>query len=191
MNKQEMRRLRMQALLMGGLIGGCVIAAVLTASQRWIFEKYCREKYLDLPGSLRSIAEAAEEGHVEPKLFQRLNPQERLLLYDDWMTRAEPRPRQTPKALTSVAPELYLSRAERTLICGNAQQREGALEFLRLAERAEAAAALERACRWWKKRNVPEAADQIQEAIDRSAGAQPEAPVESGASSRQHFLQGA
>lgn len=166
MNKQELRTLRSQLLLTVGLFAGCIAAAGVMASQRGFFEKYLKEKYAPLPADLKDVADAAGAGEVDPVRFEQLSDAERLALYDDWMSR-DPPPANTPRALLTAAGELYLARAERTLVCGNDDQRKRALRFLELAGSREAISRLQKLSRWAARRSLPEFAAAVAETIDR------------------------
>ncbi|MHC4404288.1 MAG: hypothetical protein ACYTG0_31930 [Planctomycetota bacterium] len=166
MNRQELRTLRSQLLLVAGLFAGCIVAGVLMATQRGFFEEYLREEYAPLPAELKDLADAAASGEIDEARLQGLSQEQRLALYDDWMIRPNP-PAGTPKTLVAAAGELYLARAERTLVCGNADQRKKALWFLELAGSSEAVPVLEKASRWAERRSLPELAAAIAETVDR------------------------
>ena len=166
MNKQELKTLRAQSLLMGGLLAGCIGAAVLLATQRGFFEGYLKEKYAPLPEGLRPVADAAAEGQLDPEEFQRLAEPHRLALYDHWMQADDPPP-AAARVLVEAAPALYIARAERTLVCGNQQQRGRALAFLEAAGSDEAIPVLEELSRWAARRKMPELAAQVAATADR------------------------
>lgn len=166
MTSQELRTLRFQLLLMGGLIGGCIVAAAVTASQRTFFERFLKEKYQPIPASLSDVADEAAEGRVDAKKFRELDRLQRLALYDDWMMQTAPSSDE-PGALLAADCELYLGRVERTLVCGSAEQRARALEFLEKARCCEARDMLQHAADWAKRGNQPELAAQIAETIQR------------------------
>ncbi len=178
MNKQELRTLRSQLLLTVGLFAGCIAAAAVMASQRGFFEKYLKEKYAPLPADLKDVADAAAAGEVDPARFEQLSDAQRLALYDDWMTR-DPPPVNTPRALMTAAAELYLARAERTLVCGNHDQRKRALRFLELAGSREATARLQKLSRWAARRSLSELVAGIAETIDRLEQAPRTSPARS------------
>jgi len=166
MNKQEMKTLRAQSLLMGGLFVGCIGAAVFLATQRGFFEGYLREKYSPLPENLRPMADAAAQGQLDAEEFEKLTEPERLALYDHWMEGSDAPP-AFARVLVEAAPALYIARAERTLVCGNADQRDRALVFLEAAGSDEAAAALEDVSQWARRRKMPELAAQVDAAAER------------------------
>jgi hypothetical protein len=164
---------------MGGLLAGCIVAAVVTASQRWFFEKYARENYASLSGELRSVADAAARGTLDDESFDLLDDAERVALYDDWMSRSATPPSATPRALVRAAPELYVARVERSLVCGRPEQRQRALEFLELARCRDAIPMLQQVSRWAAKRNLADLPAQIQQTIQRleqAAAADPPVP---------------
>lgn len=67
MNKQELRTLKGQLLLLGGMFAGSVVLAMLLATQRGFFEKFVEEKYGALPATLKPLADAAAEGKLDRK----------------------------------------------------------------------------------------------------------------------------
>lgn len=167
MTRQEWRSLRIQVLLMGGLIAGCTVAAIVTATQRGFFEKYLYEKYAALPASLQPLAEAAAQGTLKPRQLAELSENERLLLYDHWMAQADLPSAAMPRSLLAADPDLYIARVERTLVCGRQEQRERALEFLERGGRPDSVPMLRRAAAWAGRRNFPDLAARIQETVQR------------------------
>ena len=167
MNKQELRTLKGQLLLIGGMFAGSIVLAVFIATQRGFFEKYIEEKYGVLPASMKPLADSAAEGKIDMEAFNKLQQAERLLLYDDWMTRAEPPPPRTPAALVAADSGLYLARAERTLAGGRDDQKLRALKFLELAESKEAVPILQKARQWSIKRRMALMTEKITETLER------------------------
>ncbi|MEW6213196.1 MAG: hypothetical protein AB1631_33170, partial [Acidobacteriota bacterium] len=105
MNKQEIRTLRGQLILMGILFVGSLALAVFMAANRGFFEKYIEEKYGAMPASVQPLVERAETGRFDEsdkEKFASLSDSERLALYDDWMSR-EDSPSGTPRALIEAA----------------------------------------------------------------------------------------
>jgi len=153
-------------MLTVGLFAGCIVAAAVMASQRGFFEKHLKEKYAPLPADIQDVADAAAADEVDPVRFEQLSDQQRLALYDDWMTRDVP-PANTPRALMAADGELYLARAERTLVCGSAVQRKRALSFLELAGSRDAIARLQKLSRWAARRSLSELVAAIAQTIHR------------------------
>ena len=174
MSRQDLRTLRGQVLLMAGLFLACAVAALLIVSQRPRFERAVRERYGTLSASLKETADAAAAGKLDQEAFTRLANSERLALYDDWMTRADAS-EQTPRALVSGDPMLYLSRAEKTLLCGNAEQRAKAVKFLALSGSREALPILTTMQDWARRRDT-HLASQLSEAIAQLQKEAPETP---------------
>lgn len=167
MNKKELRTLKGQLLLLGGMFAGSIVLAVFIAMQRGFFEKFIEEKYGVLPASMKALADAAAtEGKLDPEAFNKLSQAERLLLYDDWMTRPDPPPSRTPSALTAADSGLYLARAERTLVSGREDQKMRALKFLELAGARDAIPILQKARQWSIKRRANDMAAKITETLD-------------------------
>lgn len=167
MNKRELKTLRGQLLLLGGLFAGCLVAAAVIAASRNFFEKFLGEKYQPLPAHLAALAQAAAEDRFDQSAFAALSPADRLVLYDDWMARADPPPAATPGALLAADAALYLARVERTLVCGRPDQRLRALQFLELAGARQAVPLLREVRQWALKRKLPQLGEQIAETINR------------------------
>ena len=161
MTNVELRSLRAQLLLVGGLVAGCIVAAVLIATQRWWFESFLVEKYPPLPANLSKLAKDVHAGQIDADAWDRLSNAERLAFFDDWMANDGEAWPQMPPALAALAGDLYAARAERTLVCGGDAQRARALEFLRLAHCAEALPCLDRARCWAQRRCLGPLADDI------------------------------
>jgi hypothetical protein len=166
MNKAELRTLKVQLALVVGMFLVCAAGAGFMATQRAFFEGYMKEEYAELPADLLPLAEAAARGRLTSEDLTELPEPKRLALYDHWMRQAEP-PKRTPAALVAADPALYLARAERTLACGNAEQRRRALKFLELADSDEAVPILHKARRWAQRRKLAELGNQIETTLKR------------------------
>jgi len=166
MNKQELRTLKGQLLLLGAMFLGSAVLALFLATQRGFFEKYIEENYVELPVSLKPLADAAAEGRLDQASFEKLSRAERLILYDDWMARPGPPPARTPSALVAVDSGLYLARAERTIVSGREDQKMRALRFLELAGSRDAIPILRKARQWSLKRKTAELTAKITETLD-------------------------
>jgi hypothetical protein len=167
MNKQELRTLKGQLLLLCALFAGSVALAVFIASERAFFEKFIEEKYVALSPSLKPLADSAAEGKLEQEAFNKLSQADRLILYDDWMARPDSLPEETPHALVSADKGLYLARAERTIINGSNYQKLRALKFLELAASRDAIPILRKAREWSLKRRTLELTAKITETLER------------------------
>jgi hypothetical protein len=167
MNKQELRTLRGQLLLLGAMLAGSVVLAVSIATQRGFFEKFIEEKYAALPAALKPFADAAAVGRLDREAFNKLSQAERLILYDDWMARPFEPPARTPSELVATDAPLYLARAERTLISGRDDQKVRALKFLELAGAKDAVPILRKARQWSIKRRTLELTAKIMETLQR------------------------
>ena len=186
MNKRELRTLRGQLWLLTGLLAGsAVLAGVVAGARPWI-EQFLQEKYDELPARLQTLAGDAAAGRLDAEKFAALADAERLALYEHWMAQPDPPPEQTPAVLVAAAPDFYLARAERSLVCGNPQQRRCALQFLALARNRDAVPILERWQRWASRRGarelVAEAADVTRD-LARLSAADARDTVSSGSSS--------
>jgi hypothetical protein len=167
MNKQELRNLKGQLLLLGVMFAGSVLPAVFIASERRFFEKFIEEKYVALPETLKPLADAVAEGKLDEVAFNKLSRADQLILYDAWMTWPEQPPARTPAALLAADSGLYLARAERTIVCGRDDQKMRALKFLELAGSRAAIPILRKARQWSIKRRTFELTAKITETLER------------------------
>jgi hypothetical protein len=151
------------------------VLAIGIATQRPWFESFVQEKYTaqydELPALVQETAEAAAAGEVDREKFKRLPESQRLALYEDWMIRREPDRPRAAKALADVAPRLYLDRAERTVVCGDDDQRHRAMEFLTLCGRPEAAEKLYKLAAWARRRALSNLGDELEAAARRAKAA--------------------
>jgi hypothetical protein len=120
-------------------------AAVFATTQRAWFEGHVREKLVS-PG--RTVLD------VEPHLTNRqagvawirgLGAGDLAGLYETWIARDGGLPASAPMAMVWGDPEYFLGRARSTLVCGSAEQRRRALDFLGLSRHPGAMSLLERA----------------------------------------------
>lgn len=167
MNKQELRTLKGQLLLLGVMLAGSVALAVIIATQRVFFEKFIEEKYAALPAALKPFADAAAEGRLDREAFNKLSQADRLILYDDWMGHPLEPPARTPSELVKADAGLYLARAERTLINGREDQKRRALKFFELARARDAVPILKKARQWSIRRRTFELTAKITETLER------------------------
>ncbi|MBP88801.1 MAG: hypothetical protein CMJ64_19165 [Planctomycetaceae bacterium] len=131
MKNSEIRKLKMQLVLVGGLFVFCIATAIVIVNNRPFFEKYLLEKYKPLPTNLIPLAQKMEKTGEVPEVFGRLTEKQQGAFYEHWMTLAEVE-KDTPKMLVSVAPSLHIARVEQTLVCGSQEQRTRALRFVEL-----------------------------------------------------------
>jgi len=164
MRKQELRQLRMQGLLIGGLFVLCVIGATVVSTQRRFAEKYLVEKYSSLPKDLRPWAEAAARGSLDIERWRELDQDQRRALFEEWMGRADSS-EKTPAALVTADPVVYIRRAEQTLVCGSAAQRAKALRFLLLARSNESLPMLQNVRSWAARRRLDGFVDRIDQTV--------------------------
>jgi hypothetical protein len=165
MNKQELRTLKGQLLLLGAMFAGSLVLAIFIAAQRHFFEKFIEEKYGQIPASMKTLADAAAEGKIDGEAFNKLSHAERLLLYDDWMARPDPPPTRTPEVLVAADSALYLARAERTIVGGSEDQKLRALKFIELAGARQAVPLLQKTRQWSIKRRTTRLTNRITEAL--------------------------
>ena len=157
MTARELGTLRGQLLLMAGLVVGCAAFAAVIATQRLLVEKYRGEKY-------PAAAPIGWDRAVNRDELAKLTEIERLALYDAWMSQAWAPP-AAPRAMVEADAALYLTRAERTLVCGTAAQRTRTLRFLELAGDGSALPVLRKARALAVRWKDPDFARQIDECI--------------------------
>lgn len=177
MNKEDLRTLRAQLLLVIVMFVGCAGTASLIASQRAFFESRIREKYAVLPASLQSVAAAAATGRIDQEVFDKLTEAQRLALYDDWLARTDSPSGSAPAGLVAAWPDGYLRRAERTLVCGRIDQKMRALDFLGRSGSMDAIKILRKVKLWASHRQMSDFAAGIGETIDRLQSAAKPAPA--------------
>jgi hypothetical protein len=157
-------------LLLAGLFAGCIVAAVVMASQRAFFEQYIAEQYQPLPAELQPLATAISMGSLDQAQLATLSRAQRLALYDAWMSHPEPPPAETPRQLVAIDPALYLARAERSIVTGRLEQKQRAVTFLALTGSPDALPILHQASRWATRRQMPELSTHIAHAMARLKG---------------------
>jgi hypothetical protein len=131
MKKSEIRQLKMQLVLVGGLFALCVATAIVIVNNRAFFEKYLLEKHRPLPAKLTPLAQKMEQTGEVPEVLGRLTPTQQAAFYEHWMSQPEVQ-KDMPKMLVTIAPSLYIARVEQTLVCGSHEQRTRALRFVEL-----------------------------------------------------------
>lgn len=150
--------------MIGAMFAGSLALAAFIAAERGFFEKFVEEKYTALPASLKPLADAAAENRIDKEAFARLSREERLILYDDWMARAETLER-TPASLVQADAALYLARAERSIVAGRAEQKMRAVKFLELAGSRDALPILRKARAWSVRRGETNLTAKIDETL--------------------------
>jgi hypothetical protein len=150
--KSRWQTLNGQLLLILGLFLACILGSITLITQRARLESWQFEKYAPLPAHLQPLCNAACAGQLDPLQFANLSTENRLSLYDWWMTQPTPDPLM-PAAIFAADPRLYLDRTERSIICGNPAQRAKALLFLELAKPTQAFDTLAKVRIWAQNRN--------------------------------------
>ena len=150
------------------MCGVCLAAAIFMATQVSWAEKYLRETYAldDLPEEVTAVIAEAEKGNIERVEYLKLDDDGRRQLYEDWMNRPNDPPVATARALITVDAEFFLRRAQQSVVCGNAEQRARALEFLKIAPSDKSLEAVEKLLHWAQHRNLPELAKSINATLD-------------------------
>ena len=170
-SNRELRTLKWQLLLTGGLFLGCIVLAILIAANRNYLETFVKEKYKtsydNMPRAAQDMIDQAANGQVAEETQKKLSRQHLRYAYEDWMMRSEPARPRTPAALVSLNAAFFLEAAERTMVCGSREQRRRSLDFFRLAGSSDAEPRLRRLQRWAARRNLGELAEQISSVIQQ------------------------
>lgn len=139
------------------LFVGTAVLAMVPVVWPHAFDGYLRETPPTLTDAVRLVADELAAGRLDPAAFASLTPDERAMLYEDWLART-PRSADAPRLLVLADRELYLARAQRTLVCGDSDQRAVALEFYARAGDPGGAAYLATVERWARGKCDPDLA---------------------------------
>ena len=166
MNRTEIRKLRGQLILVAILFGVTGMVAIVAATQRRWAEGFVVEKYRNVPEDLQSLINSIHNNQPIDKSLRDLSRDKRLLLYDYWMQREVRPPASEGDAafvqqLMRLDADLYLDRAERTLVCGSETQQSKAVELFRLSRNDDAIPMLIKAENWARRRHRMDLARQI------------------------------
>ena len=161
---RELRTLRWQLLLTGGLFTGSLVLAIVIAVNRPYAESFIQEGFKldgeELPKKLQQAADEAATGELAASWSKQLKPEDWRLLYEDWMLASEPR-RSAAAAFSARNAEFFTEAAERTVVCGSDEQKRRAARFLEWSNSQAAIPVLQRLQRWTAKRNQRELSEQL------------------------------
>jgi hypothetical protein len=126
-----------------------------------------KEKYADLPPAHRPLIEQAVAGNITADRWRQTPLETRLLFYDQWM-KGPDRPVSWARSLVRLDAQTFVHRVERSLVNGDASQRELALEFLNAGQvpREQGRQMLHRVRGWALRRRLHDVAQRVQRAID-------------------------
>ena len=122
---------------------------------------------------ISSSASPKKGSKIDPAAFKKLEDPHKLALYDVWIT-DENLDERLPAVLTEAAPELFLQRAERTLVCGTQEQRLRGLKFLEWSRSDKAFARIDYAKTWAERRQLHDLLPEIDATLERMLAAQVE-----------------
>jgi hypothetical protein len=165
-DKNEIRTLRGQLLLMALAFGGALVLAMVMAWRSDFFHRFIEEKYRPLPAHLQPLDNDLRRGTLSAKRISTLSKADQVALYESWVQQNRPS-RQAPLVLVQEAPELFLARAEQTLVCGNTTQKERALLFYEYSQSLAARPYLERARAWFFRRKEEQWSRRIEQAMQK------------------------
>lgn len=161
MTRLELCALRTQCLAIAILLVLGAIAANVMGWKRAFFDGLVQETYAaDLPWSVRSVI---DDGATVP--LDGLSTEERLRVYEFWISQQDPGLALLPARLFASDPVLLLARAERTLVRGNAAQKLRAVEFLGLTGSEQACSILAHARRVADRRRDSQLVSRIDRAL--------------------------
>ena len=165
MMKGKRHGLTFQLLLVLKLFLACIVAAACLVYFRGWVEGFMKESYLPPPASLQGAINAVNIGAPIQKSYEEAPEEDRVRLFDYWMV-TEPIHSQLPGELLRLDTELFLARAERTLVSGSPEQRSRALRFLELGDHPAAIPVLQKAKAWAERRALSEFAREIETVLD-------------------------
>ncbi|MEL6109463.1 MAG: hypothetical protein AAFU85_25930 [Planctomycetota bacterium] len=166
MMKGKRHGLLFQLLLVLKLFVACIVAAGCLVFYRGWVEGFMDEDYQSPPQSLQATIDAVKLRQPIQKAYDEVPKEDRVYLYDYWMA-TEPINSQLPGELLRLDPNVFLARAERTLVSGSPEQRVKALRFFELGDHPGAIAVLEKAEAWARRRKLQELAGQIEAVLDQ------------------------
>ena len=167
MIRREIKKLRGQLLLLGIVLAGAAVLAVGIVVARPFFERHLKEKYADLPPAHQPLIEQAVAGNITAERWRQTPLEVRLLFYDQWMKQPD-RPASWPQTLVRLDAQTFVERVERSLVNGDASQRELALEFLKVGQvpREQGRQMLHRVLEWATRRRLDDVAQRMRKAIE-------------------------
>ena len=159
MNAAQLRSLPVQAGLIAGLFIGSLGLGGIIVSQRWRFESFVKESYAaPSKGQSESMRNAINElslGKVARETWDKVPDVERRAVYNALMLREDLGAPKVVAGCLETAAEFFLKCAERTVVCGDAEQRLRGLKFLELSGVDQAGQALDRLAVWADRWNRP------------------------------------
>jgi hypothetical protein len=173
MKAAQMRSLPVQGLLVLGLFLGSTALAIGMVSQRWRFESHLKESYAPPKGELSDPAKKTMQAFSrdEPAvdLWAYLNDVERRAVYCDWFKNLAPDRIPEVRCWRETDEDYFVTCAERTAVCGNAEQRKIGLALLEGCSSARSEPALQRLAAWAAHACRSELLGAVQETQNRVA----------------------
>lgn len=165
MNAAQIRSLPVQSGLTAGLFLGCIVLAGLLVSQRWRFESWVKETYTlpkaELSASTRTVTESLLHGEAAADEWKRVPEPERRSVYLTLMQRDEFPTAKLVKDCLDTDADFFLTCSERTVVCGNREQRLRGLRFLEFSGVKRSVPVLDRLSAWAKRSRRHEVAMEI------------------------------
>jgi hypothetical protein len=152
MKAAQIRSLPVQALLVLGLFFGSAVLAIGIVSQRWRFESYLKETYAPAKGDdsekIKKITAALAEDEPAGETWNYLIEAERRSVYCEWVRNVMPGKIPNVRGWRETDEEFFVSCAERTVVCGNQDQRMIGLALLERCSPEHSIPALQRLADW-------------------------------------------
>lgn len=160
--------LRGQLALIGLLLVGTAVLALVMLSLRPVFEGFIRETWRPLPATLSAAAETLATGRADAPALAGLTAEQSELLYEHWMASdptAEAGLQVT--ALLALPGDAVRGRARITTLCGDPRQRLRAVLLLGQAADARAQAIVAAAIAAAERRREHDLAAEMRRAAGR------------------------
>lgn len=171
MTKAEMRTLRFQLQLTGLLFAVSVAIAVSIVCcrglfERWLFEKHAAS-YDSLPKRLQETFDHLRRGEPAADALRKLTASDQEMIYQCCLAEEADARAKMARALCQAHADFYVTRAERTIVVGNGDQKLRAVEFLEASQCPRACQTTGELSQWARRRQRPELSQRL-EAAEKS-----------------------
>lgn len=146
---QQLASIRGQAVMTASMLLISAVAALSILPFRSRFEQWSALGFVSKP---QEVVALLDELLKESNSKRVLSDQERGVLFEGWLRSDDPRLEIWLPRWVEQAPEPFVQRCERAIVCGNAEQKERGLTLLRSLPTAESSAAYLRLQNWATRR---------------------------------------
>lgn len=161
---RDLRQLRGQLMMVAALFSGSLCLAISLLVARPMIEESLCETYAipqqKISRALRESFAKARAGSLTLDEFALLPEGERRYLFYDWMLAKEIH-QDEPRCLVDLDAKTFLRLAETSVIAGNTEQKEKAIEFLKLAGHARVPLVLQSLEAWANRRKKGDLATKL------------------------------